>query len=295
MLINDDLPTFERPMKANSGRSAGGQDVRFGALACKVALWMIMALLMSRAAHSARESVPRRHEKEWDGRKEPTADDADSADRGELEQKVTKKTKRSQENSGVREMRFLLDGMKSSRCGFQTESELRGSSSPVSDSPHGACSNTTQPMVEIGAVIVLIALTVLVHGFGTFALVAWLLRNWRTRWQHASMIHLQLVLAQVVLLLFLLHVLEAAIWAGFYVWSGAMPGFHTALYFSLTSYTTVGYGDVLLDDQWRLLGVCEACIGVLMLGWSTGILFAIVARQFEALLHGKDPTGAHKK
>lgn len=92
------------------------------------------------------------------------------------------------------------------------------------------------------------------------------------------------ILARVVLALFLLHVLEAAIWAAFYVLSGALPNFRMALYFSLTSYTTVGYGDVLLDDQWRLLGVFEACIGVLMLGWSTGILFALVSRQFEGRL-----------
>jgi voltage-gated potassium channel len=139
--------------------------------------------------------------------------------------------------------------------------------------------------MEICAVILLIAATVLVHGFGTYALVGGLLRESRAKWRRASIFRLQFVLARVVLAIFALHLLEAAIWAAFYSFSGALPDFRTALYFSLASYTTVGYGDVVLGDQWRLLGVFEACIGVLMLGWSTGILFALVSRQFEGHLH----------
>lgn len=142
--------------------------------------------------------------------------------------------------------------------------------------------------MEICAVILLIAVTVLVHGFGTYALVGELLREPQAKWDRVSVFRLQFVLARVVLAIFALHLLEAAIWAAFYSFSGALPDFHTALYFSLASYTTVGYGDVVLGDQWRLLGVFEACIGVLMLGWSTGILFALVSRQFANHLHAKE-------
>lgn len=142
-------------------------------------------------------------------------------------------------------------------------------------------------MIEISAVIVLIAATVLVHGFGTYALVGGLLRESRAKWDHVSTFRMQFVLARVVMAIFALHLVEAAIWATFYTWSGALPDFRTALYFSLASYTTVGYGDVVLGEAWRLLGVFEACIGVLMLGWSTGILFALVSRQFESHLHGE--------
>lgn len=144
-----------------------------------------------------------------------------------------------------------------------------------------------RPMIEIGAVILLIAATVLVHGFGTFALVGGLLRESRAKWDHVSIFRMQFVLARVVMAIFALHLVEAGIWAAFYSFSGALPDFRTALYFSLASYTTVGYGDVVLGEQWRLLGVFEACIGVLMLGWSTGILFALVSRQFDGHLHVK--------
>lgn len=134
-------------------------------------------------------------------------------------------------------------------------------------------------MLEIGAAVLLILATVLVHGFGTFYLISTVVKHWHSRWQQISIFRTQLLLARIVLLLFVLHMAEAAIWAGFYVWSGALSAFHKAMYFSVCSYTTVGYGDVVLAPRWWMLGAFEACIGVLMMGWSTGILLAVVSRQ----------------
>ena len=65
-------------------------------------------------------------------------------------------------------------------------------------------------------------------------------------------------MAQLVGALLLLHLAEAVVWALFYVLVGALPDLETAVYFSLTSYTTVGYGDVVLPEPWRLLGPIEA-------------------------------------
>ncbi len=81
--------------------------------------------------------------------------------------------------------------------------------------------------------------------------------------------------------LLLLHLLEMAIWAGAFSLFGILPDYETALYFSLKSYTTVGYGDVLPAERWRLLGPIEAAVGVLMLGWSTGFLVAAVQRTMS--------------
>jgi hypothetical protein len=66
------------------------------------------------------------------------------------------------------------------------------------------------------------------------------------------------------------------VWALFFVAVGGLPDLETALYFSLTSYATLGYGDVVLPEPWRLLGPIEATVGTLMLGWSTGILVAVI-------------------
>jgi hypothetical protein len=90
-------------------------------------------------------------------------------------------------------------------------------------------------------------------------------------------------MAQLVSMLLLLHLAEAVAWALFFVLVGALPDLETAAYFSLTSYTTVGYGDVVLPERWRLLGPIEAAVGVLMLGWSTGILVAVIGMIYRRL------------
>jgi len=55
----------------------------------------------------------------------------------------------------------------------------------------------------------------------------------------------------------------------------------TALYFSAVTYTTTGYGDLVLPREWRLVGGVEALTGILMCGWSTGFFFVVVNRMFE--------------
>ena len=78
-----------------------------------------------------------------------------------------------------------------------------------------------------------------------------------------------------------LHLSEAVIWAAFYSWNGLFHDFETSLYFSLSSYTTAGYGEVLLPRSWRLLGTIEAISGVLLCGLSAAFLFAIVNALFR--------------
>jgi hypothetical protein len=54
--------------------------------------------------------------------------------------------------------------------------------------------------------------------------------------------------------------------------------FETAFYYSAQNYTSLGYGDVLPSEQWRLLGPLEAVNGLLAFGLSTAVLFAILNR-----------------
>jgi voltage-gated potassium channel len=91
-------------------------------------------------------------------------------------------------------------------------------------------------------------------------------------------------LTLLVGLLLVLHVFEMAIWAAAYAAKGIFSDFETSLYYSVKSYTTVGYGDVLPPNSWRLLGPLEAAVGILMLGWSTGIIVAAVQRLYNTRL-----------
>jgi hypothetical protein len=62
----------------------------------------------------------------------------------------------------------------------------------------------------------------------------------------------------------LLHALEVVVWAHFYMWQNCFTSRETAYYYSLMSYTTVGYGDVVIASPWRLMGGMEAMAGVLV-------------------------------
>ena len=78
----------------------------------------------------------------------------------------------------------------------------------------------------------------------------------------------------------LMHLLQIAVWAFFYAWKHGMPDLTSAFYFSAVTYTTTGYGDLVLPKQWRLVGGVEALTGILMCGLSTGLFFAVFAKIF---------------
>lgn len=78
--------------------------------------------------------------------------------------------------------------------------------------------------------------------------------------------------------LFALHTIEIWAYAFAYVELGALNSFETALYFSIGTYVTIGYGDVLLDPAWRISGAIEGANGVILLGWSTAFLISTVSR-----------------
>jgi hypothetical protein len=78
-----------------------------------------------------------------------------------------------------------------------------------------------------------------------------------------------------------LHLAEMSVWAVTYAWNGAMPDLASALYFSAVTYTTTGYGDLVLKQPWRIDGGIEALTGILMCGWSTGFFFAMVNRVYQ--------------
>jgi len=79
----------------------------------------------------------------------------------------------------------------------------------------------------------------------------------------------------------LLHLLQILAWAALYVLRGAMPDLTTAAYFSAVTYTTTGYGDLVLPEEWRLVGGVEALTGILMCGLSTGMFFVVFSRIFH--------------
>ncbi len=78
--------------------------------------------------------------------------------------------------------------------------------------------------------------------------------------------------------LFVLHAIEIWAYAALYVVGGALRSLEEALYFSTSTYATIGYGDIVLAPGWRVLGAIEGANGVILLGWSTAFFVAVVSR-----------------
>src|SRR5262245_2783221 len=72
------------------------------------------------------------------------------------------------------------------------------------------------------------------------------------------------------------HLLEICVWALLYWSDAAIPYLESAVYFSAVTYTTTGYGDLVLSREWRLVGGIEALTGILMCGASTAFFFAVL-------------------
>ena len=101
--------------------------------------------------------------------------------------------------------------------------------------------------VPILAVAVLVTVTVLVHATGFTLLLRSLMKSHaEPRTQHWPIAWL---LIRVAWWLILIHVAEISLWASFYLWQGCLPDAESAFYFSGATYTTIGYGDVVLASR----------------------------------------------
>lgn len=143
-----------------------------------------------------------------------------------------------------------------------------------------------QPLLPRGTTVVLmrliqgfllLALTVTLHAFVLGGLLKHVQKNAALP---ARFVPQSRLLIRVAAVTVLAHLAEIALWAGFFVWKEALGTFELAFYFSAVTYATIGYGDVVLPEPWRLLAAIEGLTGILMCGWSAAFFFAVVTRLF---------------
>jgi len=94
---------------------------------------------------------------------------------------------------------------------------------------------------------------------------------WRTFW----------ISLGAVVPLFFGHLAQVGLWAGSFVWLGALQTYDDAFYFSLVTFATLGYGDIVLAPGYRIFGALAATCGSLMVGWSTALIFAAISRGLD--------------
>ena len=124
----------------------------------------------------------------------------------------------------------------------------------------------------------LMAVCVVIHACGVTAAMRWVRQHPQ---QSTGFWRWTALFVRLAGFMIVLHLMEIAVWAFFYEWQGAMPDLQSALYFSAVTYTTTGYGDLVLPKAWWLEGGVEALTGILMCGWSTGFFFAVLSRMLD--------------
>jgi len=124
----------------------------------------------------------------------------------------------------------------------------------------------------------LLAVSVTIHAAG----LSTMLRRASSGLRGAGFWPVTWLLVGVAWSLMLLHLAEISVWALFFWWQHCLPDAESSFYFSGVTYTTVGYGDLVLPQEWRLFGPVEGLTGILMCGLSTGFFFAVVTKFLVA-------------
>jgi hypothetical protein len=119
----------------------------------------------------------------------------------------------------------------------------------------------------------LLALTVTIHAAG----LSMMLRRLR-RPPAAGFWPMTRLLVWVAWYLLLLHLAAISLWALFFWYQQCLPDAESSFYFSGVTYSTLGYGDLVLPKEWRLFGPVEGLTGILMCGLSAGFFFAVLSR-----------------
>ncbi len=135
-------------------------------------------------------------------------------------------------------------------------------------------------LLNVGIGILLFFVTTCIHASGML-LVMRRFKQREDRFPAASNREKMVLISRVVVQMFLVATAEIGIWALAYLLLGAVRGAERALYFSAVTFTTLGYGDIVLSEQWRLLGGFEAANGIIMFGWSTALVMAAVQRVYS--------------
>jgi len=140
--------------------------------------------------------------------------------------------------------------------------------------------------------LIVIGLTVVIQGYGT---MYWVRRYDRKRGSQTIKYlreqGVRLLITTSVFLIFI-HLIQASIWALVFMLLPEVTEFETfekSMYFSLVTFTTLGYGEITIASSNRVLAGLEAINGITLIGWSTAFMFAIFQELMkEGISNAKD-------
>ena len=139
-------------------------------------------------------------------------------------------------------------------------------------------------IIFIGTVV--IVLNLLIQGLGN---VFWLRKIALSAKSEDDFTNIKILktLLFSFLLFILIHVIHSLVWAiCFYIipqTAAQFANFSESVYFSLVTFTTLGYGDISLSSDWRLLSGLEAINGIMLIGWSTAMMFSLIQNIYKKI------------
>ncbi|HSY63802.1 MAG TPA: potassium channel family protein [Terriglobales bacterium] len=130
---------------------------------------------------------------------------------------------------------------------------------------------------EIGIAVRIVIITLWLQSAGIAALIHWVRHALASDANRLGPFRSAVLVVRLTAAVIVLHGVLILFWASCYRWL-CFSSWESALYFSASSYATVGYGDVVLPSNWGMLGPLESIIGVLMCGISVSVLFRTITR-----------------
>ena len=124
----------------------------------------------------------------------------------------------------------------------------------------------------------LVATTVTIHAAGLGMVLSHVLHS-SVRPEDTRFWPITWLLIRIAWLLIVIHLVAIAVWAMFFWLAKCLPDFESSFYFSAVTYATIGYGDLVLPKEWRMLGPIEGFTGILMFGLSTAFFFIVVSKS----------------
>ncbi len=135
--------------------------------------------------------------------------------------------------------------------------------------------------IALGSAVLIICLATHLY---VAAKMVFLLRRYRPLAAHPSAATFLKTISGVFVVFILSHTLHIYLWASSLWVLGAMPGYENVLYFTLVTYSTVGYGDVVLDPTFRIFGAMASVCGILMFGLTTAFTVGFLSSVMEKYL-----------
>ena len=132
--------------------------------------------------------------------------------------------------------------------------------------------------------LLLVSITVVIHAFGATWLLLHLGRRFDKMTDPYKTTTILRILISTIIVLTALHILQITVWAWAYMIllpDAVLGTFEEAIYFSFVTFTTLGYGGITLPVISRILSGFEALNGILLIGWSTAMLIAVVQRTWK--------------